>query len=110
MNKRPLAVTIIACLFIVVGIAGAVAHLMEPRTAGSYDPLWAALVNVVALVSGIFMFRASNWARWLAIGWMLFHVVLSFFHSMSEVAIHCVFLAALVYFLTRPDVNRYFRA
>lgn len=110
MTKRPLSVTIIACIYILTGVAGTVSHLMEVRGGLSYDPLWAALVSVVALVSGIYLFRASNWARWLAIAWMLFHVALSFFHSMGQVAVHCVFLAILVYFLRRPDVNRYLRA
>ena len=33
-----------------------------------------------------------NWARWLLVAWLAFHVVVSGFHSMSEMAAHAVLL------------------
>jgi hypothetical protein len=40
---------------------------------------------------------------------MAFHVVVSAFHTMPEMAMHAVFLAVLAYLLTRQAAVRYFR-
>ncbi len=37
------------------------------------------------------MLRGSNWARWLALAWIAFHVFLSFLHSWQQVLVHCLF-------------------
>ena len=110
MKARPLAVTIIGLLYIVAGAAGAVFHLIgfKMQHPFQYDIVWAELVNLVAIVSGAYMLRGCNWARWLALAWMAFHVILSAFHALPELAIHTLFLAVLAYFLFRPTANRYF--
>ena len=56
------------------------------------------------------MLRGHNWARWLALAWIVYHVILSAFHMLSELAIHILFCAILAYFLFRPTATRYFRA
>ena len=50
------------------------------------------------------MLRGRNWARWGALAWMLFHVILSAFHALHEFAIHAVFLAIMARLLFRPFV------
>ncbi len=55
------------------------------------------------------MLRGHNWARWLAIAWMGFHVGLSAFHAFHELAIHSLFFAAITWLLFRPAAARYFR-
>ena len=35
----------------------------------------------LAIVCGVFLLRGHNWARWLALAWIAFHVVLSAFHA-----------------------------
>jgi hypothetical protein len=40
---------------------------------------------------------------------MGFHVVVSVFHSLSQAAIHCLFLAVIVFFLFRSEGARYFQ-
>jgi len=104
---RPLPVTLIGCLYIVTGLVGSAAHLLQFR-AFETDILWAVLVNVMALIGGVWMLRRQNWARWLAIAWMAFHVVLSVFHSPRELIVHALFLAIIAFFLSRPRVNAYF--
>jgi hypothetical protein len=111
MNKRPLAATIIGCLFIVVGAVGFVYHISDVHAdnAFHYDGLLIELVRVLAIVAGAFMLRGHNWARWLVLAWMAFHVVISIFNGWGQVAMHALFLAVLAYFLFRPEVTKYFR-
>jgi hypothetical protein len=78
-NKRPLSVTILGCVYIGVGSVGFVYHLREilARHAFRYDDLLVELIEFVAIVCGAFMLRGHNWARWVALAWIAFHVVLS---------------------------------
>lgn len=105
--KRPVPVTLIGCLYILTGLAGAAAHLIGLHAFES-DVLWAVLVNIAALIGGVWMLRRQNWARWLAVAWMLFHVILSVFHSPRELIVHALFLATIAFFLFRPRSNAYF--
>jgi len=110
-NKRPLAVTIIACVYIAVGTVGFVYHFTEFRAkdAFQYDAVWVELVRLLAIIAGAFMFRGHNWARWLALAWIAFHVIIGALHSLQQFAIHCLFCAVIAFFLFRHDAARYFR-
>jgi hypothetical protein len=112
MNKRPLPVTIIALVYIFTGAVGLVSHLANVRFQRpfEYDIVGIAAVSLIALMCGIYMLRGHNWARWGALAWMAFHVVLSAFHPWLQLAMHCVFLAAISYFLFQPAAKQYFRA
>jgi hypothetical protein len=110
MNKRPIAVVVIACLYILTGMAGTAAHSMEVRQQGfDSEMIWATLVSVLAIVAGVFLLEGRNWARWLAVAWIGFHVVLSVHHPMSELAMHVVLFVAITYFLFRRGAKTYFR-
>lgn len=111
MKNRPLSVTILAWLFIAVGVGALFAHFGEFKGHSllSNDILEMAVVELLAIAAGIFMLRGSNWARWLAILWMAFHVGVSAFHSMREVIVHTLLLLIFAYFLFRKDANQYFR-
>lgn len=111
-TNRPLGVTIVACLYLLVGIVGFAAHGAELFARGRFtqEVVWIELTEAAAIVAGIFLLRRQNWARWLALAWMAFHVVLSAFHSVPELAIHCLFLAVIAWLLLRPDASQYFRA
>lgn len=109
MNKRPLYVTIIAWLYILTGVAWFAYR--SPEIKGfDEDLVWSGLTCLAAIVCGIYMLRSQNWARWLALAWMAFHVILSLFHALPQLALHAVFLAILAFFLFRPAATRYFRA
>lgn len=112
MNKRPLPVTVIGCLYAAAGAMALAYHWTEfkPRHPFSYDIVWISLVRLIAIVSGVYILRGSNWARWLALAWISFHVILSAFHSLPEFAMHSLFCAVSAYFLFRPGAARYFRA
>jgi hypothetical protein len=55
------------------------------------------------------MLRGNNWARWLALAWIAFHVVVSFFHSLQEVVVHSLLFMLIAYFLFSPEARAYFR-
>ncbi len=111
MNQRPLSVTILACVYLVVGIAGFVSGLGGFRARGAFpvDDIWVELVRLLAVVAGAFLLRGRDWARWLALAWIVFHVVLSAFHELREFAMHCLICGAIAWVLLRPAAARYFR-
>ena len=116
MNKRPLPLIIVSVGFIAIGTGGLIAGLWpivkEGAAIKSHDLLDSGLVfvsGVLALVSGVFMLRGANWARWLCIVWMALHVVLSLWHTTLELVIHSLMLIVLLVVLFRPRSPAYFR-
>jgi hypothetical protein len=106
--KRPLPVTVLGCLFIVTGLVGLVYHLTE----GPLDR-WIVLISIVrviAVVGGVFLLMGHNWARWLMLAWLAFHVVVSAFHSLSASIAHVVLLMVVAYFLLGPPTSKYFQS
>ena len=105
--KRPLSVTILAWIYIAVGavsfIYGAPLHAIHA------DDVMAESVRLSGIIAGAWMLRGENWARWLAIAWILFHVGLSAFHNLRELAVHAVFGVVIAILLFRPNAARYFR-
>ena len=109
-NTRPLSVTIIGWVYIGVGATGFVYHSTEfSRRPFQFEIVWIELVRLLAVVSGVYLLRGHNWARWVALAWIGAHVILSAFNSLSQLAIHVVFFAILTFFLMRSTANRYFR-
>ena len=111
MPKRPISVTIIAWLYLTMGVVGFVYHLFMQKSMHPfpYDILWVELIFLAAILSGVYMLRGHNWARWLALAWIAFHVVLSIFHNLPELAIHGLLCAIVAFFLFRSAASRYFR-
>ncbi len=110
MEKRPLPVALIAIVYLLMGIGGLALRDFHDGLPLPKDMIWAVLVHLCAVVAAVFLWRAANWARWLALAWMLFHVVLSIFHNLPELAVHIVFCIVIAYFLFRPQAGAYFRA
>jgi len=111
MKKRPLSITIISWLFVAAGVIGLAYHATEFKEDRrfEYDAVWVCLVRLLAILCGVFMLRGSNWARWLLLVWIAFHVVLSAFHSLTELVVHSLLFAVIGYFLFRPQASAYFR-
>jgi hypothetical protein len=107
MNKRPLSITLISSLFIAIGVVALTYHSIHP----SEDHImWIFFVRFLALLCGVSMLLRQNWARWLIALWLAYHVFLSVYHAVSEVIIHGLLFAVIVFFLFRPSSNAYFRA
>ncbi len=101
MKKPPIVVIVIAVLLILVGIGGLVGHLMSFKSlsADHFEIVWIACLHLLAVVAGIFLLRGRNWARWLAIAWMAFHVAISIGHPLQELLIHAAFLLLFFWML-----------
>jgi len=109
-SKRPASIVFIACLFIVAGVVGFVYHARKLDAANPfvYELIWVLLPRMVAIVAGLFLLRGANWARWVLLAWMAYHVILSIFHSVPELATHGVLFAVILYILLRAPASAYF--
>ena len=69
VKKRPIAVTLLSLLLIVMGTIGLVYHLREFRSFHPFplELLLVSILRILAIVSGAYMLRGANWARWLAV-------------------------------------------
>jgi hypothetical protein len=111
LNKRPWSVVAIGWFFMAAGVVGLVYHASDFTKGGPshYEVLWVCLVRLIAVVAGVFVIRGHNWARWVLVIWIAYHVVLSAFHSVSEVVIHAVLLAGVAYLLFCRPALAFFR-
>ncbi len=117
MKKRPWSVTFIGWLLIVVGSVVLVAGLWPSAhtDASKYppEPLYElaliCLVRVIGIVGGVFMLRGRNWARWLVVAWIGFHVIIGFTRSIFSSVVHDSILAVAIYVLFRPRASAFFR-
>lgn len=111
LNKRPHSITVLSCLFILVGSVALVYHLL-PQHIGEFrspgELMWVCGVRVLAIIAGAFMWFGFNWARWLLVIWIAFHVVISAFHSLFEVTVHASLFVLITWFLFRPAAGVYF--
>lgn len=105
INKRPLAVWVVACLYLLVGCSALVYHIHD---LGKPDGVWVILTESLAIVTGVFLLLRQNWARWLAVAWMVFHVAISY-GDVVKLIVHAGFLVLIVWLLFRKDSTRYFR-
>ncbi len=112
MIKRPRSIIYISWLFIAVGIlslVGGFLELSDPHIIQSFTEIsLAALIRIIAIVSGVFMLKGFNWARWLLVVWLAYHVIYSISHSLLELTIHFLLLALVSYFLFRKESSVYF--
>lgn len=107
-KKPPMAVTIVACLYLLVGVGGLIGHFHDIIPINR-DGIWIALTEIAAIVAGAFMLRGHNWTRWLALAWIAFHVALSAFPPGIPLALHCVFFVVIAWALLQRDAGQYFR-
>ena len=66
------------------------------------------LSHLAQLVSGLFMLRGHNWARWLLVAWIAFHIVISALHSFLQLALHVIIFSVILFFLFRRPAAEYF--
>jgi hypothetical protein len=104
-------VVVVGWLFVAMGTVGFVYHAMEFRAQGPIEQgfFWVLALRLLAIVGGVFVLRGANWARWLLAAWLAYHVVLSAWHSLSEVIVHAAFLAIVAYVFFRARASGFFR-
>jgi uncharacterized membrane protein HdeD (DUF308 family) len=106
MKNIPVPVILVATLYLAVGIGGLVLHFSDR---GDPEWIWVEITESLAIICGVFLLRAQNWARWLAIAWMAFHVAISV-GDLPKLAAHSVFLVSIVWCLFRADASRFFQS
>jgi len=107
-SKRPWPVIVISSLYLLVGVIGFVAHFQE-LWARHPDAVAIELTELVGAISGAGLLMRQKWARWLALAWILFHVGLSLFHPLGELAIHVAFCLMIVYALFCAETSQWLR-
>ena len=106
LGKRPLSILVLSCLYIAIGTIGFAYHFPRPL-AFHYEGVWIEGTELLAFVAGVFMLRGHNWARWLALAWIAFHVAISF-PVVRQIAIHSLILAVIVWILFQSQARQYF--
>lgn len=106
LGKRPLSILVLSCLYIAIGTTGFAYHFPRPLEF-HYEDVWIEGTELLAFVAGVFMLRGHNWARWVALAWIAFHVAISF-PVVRQIAIHSLFLAVIVWLLFQSRARQYF--
>ena len=107
MPRRPRSITIISWLFI---IFGAIALLSGVVRGGDLKSHWYVhLARILQIVAGIFMLYGRNWARWLLVAWITFHIIISALHSWQFLLMHVAIFSVILFFVFRRPSSEYFR-
>jgi hypothetical protein len=117
VKQRPLSITIISWLFIVFGAIALAAGLLPlARMNGAQlitdlEKHWMVhLSRGAQIVSGVFMLYGYNWARWLLVVWLTFHVIVGALHSPLHLVTHALLFLVGLFFLFRRNASAFFRA
>ena len=108
MSKPPIAVLIVAALYLLVGVIGFAYHFPE-LTARHSDAIAIELTEFCAVIAGAGLLLRQNWARWLALAWVVFHVAISLFHPLRELLIHAALCVVIAWLLFRPATAPWFK-
>lgn len=115
MEERPRSITIISWLFIVFGIVALLSgvlpfgdHSVAQRIAELKSHWYVHLSRILQIVAGVFMLRGHNWARWLLVAWIAFHIVVAALHSALFLLMHVLIFSVILYFVFRPPASSYF--
>ena len=109
-HKRPIPVTVLSVLLILVGIIALIGGLLQIPQGNALEITLASSIRLIAIVAGVFMLTGRGWARWLCVAWFAYHIILSVAHTRFELIAHCVFGIAVCVILFSPGANAYFRS
>jgi hypothetical protein len=113
MKHRPVSITWIGVLFSVTGVAGILRALWSTlddgtRNASELYPM--AISGALAAIGGWLALRGRDAGRWILVGWMAGHVVLSLMHSTLETIVHIAIFVPIVFLLFRRRARDWFRS
>ena len=106
MPQRPRSITIISWLFIVFGSVALIGGLITTDLKSHW---YVHLSRLLQIVAGIFMLYGRNWARWLLVAWIAFHIIISALHSTLFLVMHVAIFTVILFFLFRRQASAYFR-
>jgi hypothetical protein len=107
MPPRPRSITIICWLFIVFGGIALIGGLVTTDLKSHW---YIHLSRFLQIVAGLFMLYGRNWARWLLVAWIAFHIVISALHSPMYLLLHVAIFSVLLFFVFRRPASAYFNA
>ncbi len=123
MRKRPISVTVVCWILIVMSTISLLASTMalnNPVTRElmaqsalpvnlQYVLMYAGLL--VTLISSAAMLKGHNWARWLYTGWSTLGFLVGIVTSPAKAAMipGLVIFLIIVYFLFRPPATMFFQ-
>ena len=68
------------------------------------------ITQFFTIASGIYMFYGCNWARWLLVIWLAFHVIVSIQDSTLKLLVHSLLFVVVMFFLFRaPSISLFFK-
>lgn len=106
--QRPRSITIISWIFIVFGT---IALLSGVVRGGDLVSHWYVhLSRFLQIVAGVFMLYGRNWARWLLVAWITFHIIISALHSVFFLLMHVAIFSVILFFVFRRSASAYFLA
>ncbi len=107
--KRPFAITVLGWLFVAIGVVTLAMDVHFVAGHGwSRDEALILPVHALAVVAGAFMLRGADWARWLAVLWVAFHVAITVFNAWRGFAFHAILFAGIAVLLFRADARAWF--
>jgi hypothetical protein len=106
MKRRPLSITIISWIFIIFGSIALLSGVLPIADLKSH--WYVHLSRLLQIVAGVFMLYGRNWARWLLVAWIAFHIVVGALHGIGPLVMHVVIFSVILFFVFRRDANEYF--
>jgi len=106
MPRRPLSITIISWILIVFGSIALLSGVLPLSDIKSH--WYVHLSRILEIVAGVFMLYGRNWARWLLVAWIAFHIVVGALNGLVSLAMHVVIFSVILFFVFRRDANVYF--
>lgn len=115
MERRPRPITIISWCFIIFGSIALLSGLLPfgeitlaQRVAELKGHWMVHLSRILQIVAGVGLLYGRNWARWLLVVWIAFHIVISALHSTFQLALHVLIFSVILYFVFRRESSAYF--
>src|SRR5678816_4132392 len=96
---RPRSVTIISWIFIIFGSVALLSGVVRGAELKSH--WYVHLSRLLQIVAGVFMLYGRNWARWLLVAWIAFHIVVSALHSVLFLLMHVAIFSVILFFVFR---------
>jgi hypothetical protein len=106
--QRPRSITIISWIFIVFGTIALLSGVVRGGDLASH--WYVHLSRFLQIVAGVFMLYGRNWARWLLVAWIAFHIIISAFHSALFLLMHVVIFSIILFFVFRRPAAAIFNA
>ena len=108
MPRRPLSITIISWLFIIFGSIALLSGVVRGGGGDLASHWYVHLSRLLQIVAGVFMLYGRNWARWLLVAWIAFHIVVSALHSVLFLLMHVAIFSVILFFVFRRRASAYF--